>query len=399
MSKRRIITVLAIAATTGCIVAGVALQAVAASAAISPAAAGSGWRVPITVGPLHGVTSVSNLAATGRSDAWSTWNVCSPCGGQNQTTVFQVDRWNGSAWRTVPIPQRLARYGSDSVGFGASSSHDAWLFDARPLLGRALHWNGSHWAVRDIPTWVVRSNLSGTIDLGVADFGSAGMWVFSEGRESFQPIVSVAARLVHNHWSKVRLPGVPSEISAVSPTDMWSLAVPQRPVSSTRQFLMHWNGRRWSTLSVPKPVTIPPNSVEFVRDLVAAGPRDVWLQRDIETGSQGARTLYLLHWDGKSWHRVSLGKPTSGVDAMARDGHGGLWLVSNGPGPAFSWFFDHFSGGRWTRTPAPATAKTTVQEVTKLVWVPETSSEWAAGGLLPVNSSVDVLGGIWGRRG
>jgi len=254
MSKRRIITVLAIAATTGCIVAGVALQAVAASAAISPAAAGSGWRVPITVGPLHGVTSVSNLAATGRSDAWSTWNVCSPCGGQNQTTVFQVDRWNGSAWRTVPIPQRLARYGSDSVGFGASSSHDAWLFDARPLLGRALHWNGSHWAVRDIPTWVVRSNLSGTIDLGVADFGSAGMWVFSEGRESFQPIVSVAARLVHNHWSKVRLPGVPSEISAVSPTGMWSLAVPQRPVSSTRQFLMHWNGRRWSTLSVPKPV-------------------------------------------------------------------------------------------------------------------------------------------------
>ena len=74
-------------------------------------------------------------------------------------------------------------------------------------------------------------------------------------------------------------------------------------------------------------------------------------------------------------------------------------LVANGPGPAFKWFFDHFSGGRWTRKLAPSTAQATVQEVTRLAWVPGTSSEWAAGGLLPVNSNVDVLGGIWGRRG
>jgi hypothetical protein len=299
----------------------------------------------------------------------------------------------------LPIPQRLAHYGSDSVGFGASSGHDAWLFDASPLLGRALHWNGSHWAVRDIPRWIVRGNLSGTIQLAVADFGRAGMWVFSEGRQSLQPIVPVAARFLHNRWSKARLPGVPSEISAVSPADIWSLADPQRLTSHPRQFLMHWNGRRWSTLSVPKPVTIPPNSVEFVRDLVAAGPRDVWLQRDIETGSQGARTLYLLHWNGKSWHRVALRKPTSGVDEMARDGHGGLWLVTNGPGPAFGWFFDHMNSGRWTRTAVPQTATTTVQEVTRLAWVPGTRSEWAAGGLLPVGSNVDVLGGIWRFRG
>jgi hypothetical protein len=73
-----------------------------------------------------------------------------------------------------------------------------------------------------------------------------------------------------------------------------------------------------------------------------------------------------------------------------------VWLVANGHGPAFKWFFDHFSGGRWTRKLAPSTAQTTVQEVTRLAWVPGTSSEWAPGGLLPVNSSVDVLGGIWG---
>ncbi len=397
MSKRRIIELLAISATTACIVTGAALQTGAADAATQPDAA-SGWHVITTVGPLHGVTSVANLAVTDRSDAWSTWDMCSPCGGQNQTTVFQVDRWNGSAWRQVPIPQRLATYGTDSVGLGASSSRDAWLFETRPLLGKALHWNGTRWSARDIPRWVVRGNLSGTVALTISDFGRAGMWVFSEGQESFSRLVPFAARYQHGRWAKARLPGIPIDVSAVSPTDIWALADPASLPRNPRPFLMHWNGRRWSTTSIPAPVKIPPKSVEFVRDLVAAGPRNVWLQRDIETGTQGARTLYLLHWNGKAWHQVPLRKPTSGVDEMARDGHGGLWLVTNGPGPAFRWFFDHLNGGRWTRTLVPATAKTTVQEVMRLAWVPGTRSEWAAGGLLPVNSNVDVLGGIWKFR-
>jgi hypothetical protein len=397
MSMRRIIELLAIAATTACTVTAAALQASAAEAATQPEAAGSGWHVITTVGSLPGVTSAGDLAVTGRTNAWSTWDMCSLCAGQNQATVFQVDRWNGSA-RQVPIPQRLANYGIDSVGLGASSGRDAWLFDTSPLLGKALHWNGTRWAVRDIPRWVVRSNLSGTVALSIADFGRAGMWVFSEGQESFSRLVPFAARYQHGRWAKARLLGIPIQVSAVSPTDIWALADPASLPRNPHPFLMHWNGKRWSTTAIPAASKIPPKSVEFVRDLVAAGAGNVWLQRDIETGTQAARTLYLLHWNGKAWHRVQLGKPTSGVDEMARDGHGGLWLVTNGPGPAFRWFFDHMNGGRWTRTLVPSTAKTTVQEVTRLAWVPGTRSEWAAGGLLPVNSNVDVLGGIWKFR-
>jgi hypothetical protein len=226
MSKRRTIELLAIAATTACTVTGAALQAGAAEAATQPETATSGWHVITTVGSLPGVTSAADLAVTGRTDAWSTWDMCSPCGGQNQATVFQVDRWNGSAWRQVPIPQRLANYGTDSVGLGASSSRDAWLFDTSPLLGKALHWNGTRWAVRDIPRWVVRGNLSGTVALTIADFGRAGMWVFSEGQESFSRLVPFAARYQHGRWAKARLPGIPIQVSAVSPTDIWALADP-----------------------------------------------------------------------------------------------------------------------------------------------------------------------------
>jgi len=310
-----------------------------------------------------------------------------------------VERWNGTAWRIVPVPARLARYAVNSAGFGASSDRDAWFFNAGTIAGKALHWNGTRWAVHAIPAWVVQENLSGSTSVGIADFGRAGMWVISQGQRSFQQVKYFAGFFHRGRWNKIRLPGIPGQVAAVSPADVWAVGSPANPRPHARQFLMHWNGRGWSTLSIPKPASIPPNSFESVGNLVAAGPRDVWLQRNIETGSKGARTLYLLHWNGKSWHRVPLGEPISDVNEMARDGHGGLWLVTNGPGPAFSWFFDHYSGGRWTRRLPRSTATTTVQQVTRLAWVPGTSSEWAAGGLLPVNSSVDVLGGIWGRRG
>ena len=374
--------------------------AMTAQARTSAPASTPGWHVVTTVGPLHGVTSVAGLVATGRTDAWSTWGGCSPCSGPNQASTFRVERWNGQAWRIIQVQKSLAKYANNSIALGASSRRDAWLFNASPIAGKALHWNGTAWATRAIPAWVVQGNLSGTTSLAVADFGAAGMWVISQGQRSFQPATYFGAFFHRGRWTKVRLPGIPGAVAAVSPADVWALATPLSLPSHPRQFLMHWNGLRWSTLAIPKPAKIPPNSVEFVSDPVARGPRDVWLQRDIETGTQGARTLYLLHWNGTSWHRVPLGKPTSGVDEMARDGHGGLWLVTNGPGPAFRWFFDHLSAsGRWTRMPVPSTAKTTVQQVTRLSWIPGTRSDWAAGGLLPVGSSVDVLGGIWKYRG
>jgi hypothetical protein len=399
MSKHRINTVLAVAAATASTVIGVAFQTGVASAANTPSAAASGWHVFTTVGPRHGNTNVANIVATGSTDAWSTWGVCSPCSGPSLKVTFRVERWNGRDWRVISVPKRLAKYASNSVAVGASSSRDAWLFNAGTIASKPLHWNGTRWSVHAIPAWVVQGNLSGTTSLAVADFGRAGMWVISQGQKSFQPTTYLAGFFDKGRWHKVKLPGIPGPVAAVSPTDVWALASPLNLPSHPRQFLMHWNGRRWRTLAVPKPTTIPPNSVESVSDPVAMGPRNVWLQRDIETGTQGARTLYLLHWNGKAWHRVKLGKPTTGVDEMARDGHGGLWLVANGPGRAFRWFFDHMSGGRWTRTVVPATTTTTVQEVTQLAWVPGTRSEWAAGGLLPVGSNVDVLGGIWRFRG
>lgn len=379
-----------------CAAAAIATFAGSAAPVAAAATSGSapGWRVVTTVGPEHGVTYPSELVASGPKDAWSTWSDCAPCSGPHQTSAHWIEHWSGRHWYKVSVPSKDARYVNLQVGLGANSSRDVWLFDGLQVSGKALHWNGSRWAVVKIPAWVVRGNLSGTVSLAVEDFGSAGMWVFSLGQDSFKPVVSYAARYYRGHWSKVTLPGIPVSVSAVSPTDIWAQFAPSSLPKQPRDFLARWDGRRWHHLAIPA-VTPPPHAVEYAAGLLATGSSDLWLRRDIEVGSQGARTLYLLHWTDGQWVRVKLGEPTNGVDAMVRDGHGGLLLAANGPGPSYSWYFDHFNGGKWSRTALPLSTGTSSGQVLMMAWVPGTRSAWAAGNLYPTGSSTEVLGGIW----
>jgi hypothetical protein len=209
---------------------------------------------------------------------------------------------------------------------------------------------------------------------------------------SFKTAAPFAARFNGHSWAKMPLPGIPGAVSAVSPKDIWALGSPDNLKGSS--FLMHWNGRSWHRVAIPA-VKPPAHSVEFAADLLATGPDNVWLRRDIEKGSQGARTLYLLHWNGKRWQRVRLGFPTSLVDFMAQDGHGGEWIVANGQGPAFTWYFYHLLSGHWSRQAVPASSGTTLQQLLGITAIAGTRSLWATGGLLPAHSSQDVVGGIW----
>jgi|SRR5580658_5511888 hypothetical protein len=128
------------------------------------ASAGGPWR---NSEPADGVTYVADFVATSDNDAWSTWSACAPCDGPDPVVTYLLERWSGRAWRRVSVPPDISRFLSVAEGVGASSASDLWLFTS----GRAAHWNGEHWGIMKIPSWVVRGNLSGTVDLTVFDFG------------------------------------------------------------------------------------------------------------------------------------------------------------------------------------------------------------------------------------
>jgi hypothetical protein len=371
--------------------------AVALSMAIVPASAAtsSAWRVVKTFGPAEGVWS-DNFAVSGKADAWSTWNACSSSCGSNPVTDFYVEHSAGTTWKQVSVPSSLTTAAESSVGIGASSGRNLWLFEPAISSGsqqaHVLRWNGT-WHSQAIPSWVVHLNLSGTYDIVPAVFGPKSVWVFSMGVDAFTNPDHYVARYDGHGWSKLQMPAVPNQVSILSQTDIWALgstvATKKKPSKSV---LMHWNGKRWSTVAVPT-VHVPKNSVEGVLNPVALGPADVWIQRDITKGTAGATTAYLLHWNGQRWQRVSIPAHVTDVDYMTQDGHGGMWLAVNGPKPDYRWYIYHLNG-KWTRYSIPAVSGTTVGDLISLSWIPGTRSVWATGNMLQPGSSGGVIGAI-----
>jgi hypothetical protein len=376
--------------------AAVAAAVVPASAATSPA-----WRIVKTFGPAEGVWS-DNFAVSGANDAWSTWIACNPCSGSNPVTHFYVQHSAGTTWRNVSVPASLEGAAEASVAIGASSYRNLWLFEpaTSPVSPSAhvLRWNGSKWHSQAIPSWAVHLNLSGTYDIVPAVFGPKSVWVFSMGIDAFTNPGHYVARYNGHRWTKLQMPAVPSQVSVLSERDIWALGYTVATKTKPQKaILMHWNGKRWSTLAVPS-VHVPKNASEYVLNPVALGPADVWLQRDIVRGTAGAATLYLLHWNGRHWARVALAAGISGVDYMTQDGHGGLWLAANGSKPSYTWRLYHLNG-RWTRYSVPAVKGTTVGDLIGISWIPGTRSVWATGNLFQRGANGGIFGDILKHAG
>lgn len=348
-----------------------------------------GWRPIVTVGPASGVTGPRALVVTGPRNAWSTWTDCAPCSGPHTKQDAWIERWSGRAWRRIAVPGAVTRLIPVTFGIGASSADDLWLFTS----GKAAHWNGKHWGIVKIPSWVVRNNLSGDVSLSVSDFGPSNLWVFSGGIVSFKPTVPFAARYNGHRWIKVRLPGVPGEAVGLTPSDIWATASPTDLKGA--EFLMHWNGKSWVKLADPKPSGVPAHYQATIVGLQPFGPDNVWQEQRIVKGEGDPRVDFLLHWTGRRWTRVRYGFSPDDIQAMAGDGRGGLWIADLTATRAQTRYFVHYAAGRWTRQLVPAPKGTTVQQVSELAQIPGTASMWAAGGVLPVNSTEIVLGEIW----
>jgi len=361
-----------------------------AQAAAGHPTSAPGWRPVSQQGPANGVTYVGGFVATGPKDAWSTWSSCDPCGGANPKVDVWLEHWAGLAWRRVSVPSDIRPFVGFVNGMAASSPSDLWLF----TTGRAAHWNGKHWGIMKIPSWVVRYNLSGDVALTVADFGPGNLWVFSSGIDSFKPTVPFAARYNGHRWTKAVLPAIPGLVSVVGPDDIWASAVSG---INGKPLLMHWNGTSWSKMSQPKPAHVPAHYSAQVGGLLAVGPSDVWMEQDIEKGLGISRTQYLLHWNGSKWSYIPIGFPASYIQNMAPDGHGGLWLSDVEATRAQLRYLAHFnpSAGRWGRQLVPPPPGMGVQQLLTLNQIPGTSSMWAAGGVFPVHSTTIVIGEIW----
>ena len=325
------------------------------------------WRITALVGSAAKGELPGGLVATGAADAFTYWK-CTQCSVGTRDRNF-IEHWNGRRWSRIALPAPL-NYPRSLIAFSASSASNLWaLTDA----GRAAVWNGSSWAFRPVPAWVLRIDRAGDLVASMSLVGRDDLWVFSEPSVS-QP--TLAAHYYQGRWHKVFLPAVAFGVIPVTPSDIWTLGITKKSWTAGQPVweALHWDGSAWRPLALPA-VRIPARANAFY-GLAATGPRDVWVVRTIGGGRAGR--VSLLHWTGR-WRVIARPSGALGFGAVVPDGSGGVWIAGvRGSAHRAVQVFYHYGRGRWTWHAIP-TRQGDTNFLVELTRIPHTRSIWAIG--------------------
>ena len=302
--------------------------AVALAVPGAQAAATPGWRVVATYPQAQAMTAVS------ASDAANAWEV----GLSGGCCDLLVSHWNGKKWETIAAPGNIGGGFTNQVtgaSVAAIANGRAMIFveSTDEELGTswvgALEWRGRSWsehAFADLPGDAIAS-------------GPDDVWGFDSGTPS-------ADHYNGTSWSQVSIPVIVSQASGNAAAGDWITgAVAAQP---ERVELLHWSKGAWRNAVLPK-IAVPKGDQMFPGAVDAATLADIWVIVSVgPSAGRGPVTAVLLHWNGKAWSKVAVPKGVS-LGSLASDGHGGAWLTSN-QSPLVMY---HYSG-RWTHVPGPA---------------------------------------------
>jgi hypothetical protein len=278
----------------------IVLAASAVTAGCLAAATSAAVRAP--AGPASpagtGYSVTGALAAVAATSARNAWAV----GTAGTASKALIVHWNGSRWTSVPAG---APAGTELRAVAASSASNAWaLGEIYSGTGQAviLHWNGHAWK---------RVSFS----------APAGTYLYS--------------------------------VSVTSPASAW--AVGSYGTSAAHMLALHWNGSAWKRVSLPK-LKLPQGYQDTALFGVSAtSRRNAWAVGPFVSEAAGAGGGFALHWNGRSWKRVSSAPASAGTPvAVAATSARYAWLIGcpcqGGPGGAVTGLWN---GHTWKTEPTP----------------------------------------------
>jgi hypothetical protein len=326
--------------------------AAAAHAARSPAdgTATSSWTITKTVRGAN-TPHFTAVTAAGRHGAWAF---------EATSAAPAAWRLSGSHWARAPF---RGRPGEQVTAAASTSARDVWAVESSfsRSRSRVLRWDGTRWAVTGRFTTV----LDDVVPLSRRD-----AWVFAQGGGAWH--------FNGSRWSPVRSGHGLYDGSALSPASIWA-------IGSTH--VAHWNGHTWSRISVKNllPAKMQLNSPALTA-IFAQSPTSVWATGSGYRESIGGPDV-VLHFNGRSWHRVAMRSDIPGNPARTQlipDGTGGLWAPI--PFLPTSSTMLHYTGGhlRSVKLPIPAGM---ALDVVAVAAVPA-GQAIAVGGAWPANGPI-----------
>jgi len=179
--------------------------------------------------------------------------------------------------------------------------------------------------------------------------------------------------------TSLSIPGELDAVAATSPTNAWAVGYLENsnPDKPDTLIIVHWNGVRWTRMTVPH---FPYGRLFAV---AAVSKNDAWAVGWNETPVSGylePPTALVLHWNGKVWRPVSSLFDSDFMPVALSATATEVWVAANAGGLQF-W---HYVGGRWYVVPV-ANSPNAGAPFSMVMSSPK--SGWLGGSLKPANSS------------
>jgi hypothetical protein len=355
---------------------------------LAPASASAAtWQISSVVGDPAGLTSFTDVAASGPDNAWVDGVVCTDnlgsgeCGGQTAA----VEQWNGQSWQPITLPDSSLGESGFGVVVGTSSASNTWIFGADANnVGYGVHVTNSGMTEMALPA------NGGITFNGAAVFGPDDAWAFGiSGDFNLDNFTNYAAHYNGQTWTQMPAPPVePASVSALSRHDLWILG-PASVFSGGGYEAARWTGSGWLTVPLPTAADLNLAASASINPaaILAVTANDVWVTANLGTTCPpcgiGAGVL-VLHWNGAHWSLAAT--PSTSVVGnfdpdMAYDGRGGFWVSGYIDQPAFSGpYLYHYAHGKLSEQLAP-TEDGLEPQFGDLAWVPGTKTLWGAAEL------------------
>lgn len=302
---------------------------------------GSAWRVVTSFGAWH----LNGVAAVSPRDVWAVGNA--PVGASQPVTLADQDaagypaalvaHWNGVRWSVAASPSPSATY-STLTSVAAVSANDIWAVGAYtptadvtlPLIER---WDGTAWRTVASPSLagVMESELRGIARIP----GTNQLWAVGYALRGPRPAYEQALieRWNGTVWQVVAGPALPdgayggqlNGVVALSAADAWAIGSYTSSNHTTRALIAHWDGASWKLATAP-------DTWGSLAGVAAIGSQDVRAVGGSYTNAGGsALRAFALRWNGIVWvtSAIPFAPLSAATDlmALAADGAGGYWAV------------------------------------------------------------------------
>src|SRR5215472_7890535 len=274
---------------------------------------------------LNGVTCVTPA---------SCWAVGS-LGRRDGSEHNQVVHWNGRAWSPVSVPDPGATTTTtlnELYGVSCAAPASCWAVGARSSdagfeHNQVMHWNGRKWSLVTVPDLGGLASTGDNELFGVSCPARASCWAVGTSSQSdATPQLNQVLHWNGRRWSRVSVPtprpkglSVLSGVSCPSPSSGWAVGgyvIASGGANSTITVLnqaLHWDGRRWSLVAVPDQDGTSEGAGNQLIDVSCTSPASCWAVGS--SGNVGDKVIggtelnQAMHWNGRKWSLAATPDP------------------------------------------------------------------------------------------